>query len=59
MKLDDFTSAESWTILKNGCSNHPVITSADVMLGTIWPIVQKRGLPERDIALLVPLTMKD
>ena len=58
MKLDDFTSAESWTILKNGCSNHPVITSADVRFCTIWQIVLKRGLPERDIALLVPLTIK-
>ena len=49
MKFDDFTSAESWTILtrkkvvKNMRSKYHVTTSADVMLGTIWRIVQEKA----------------
>ena len=63
VKLDDFTSSESWTILTRKmvvqiASKYHVKTSADVMLGTLWRIVRKRRLKKRYIALLAPLTMK-
>ena len=36
MKLDDFTSAESWTILtRKNCVKIPRDNIADIMLGTI------------------------
>ena len=38
MKLDDFTSAEIWTILTQK------IVVKHVMLGTIWRIEQKRRI---------------
>ena len=57
VKLNDFTSAESWTILTRKMVVH-VTTSADIMLGTIWRIMRKRRLEEGDNALLAPLTMK-
>ena len=61
MKLNDFTSAESWTILTRKIfvqiarSKYHVTTSADVTLGTIWRIVRKKRLEEGDNALLAPL----
>ena len=64
VKLDDFTSAESWTILTQTMvvqiaqSKHHVTTSPDLMLGTTWQIIRKRRLEEGDITSLATPRMK-